>query len=76
MSADERQLILKIKSSIIVCFFIHLSIFNQAGFYFLLKLVTMVISPAADVFLPVTSSFLRIILQSTVGEAKMYPSFN
>lgn len=40
------------------------------------ELVTMVISPPADVFLLVSSSFIRIILRSRVGEAKIYPSFN
>lgn len=40
------------------------------------ELVTVVISPPADVSLLVSSSFIRIILQSRVGEPKMYPPFN
>lgn len=73
MSADEWQLILKIKS-VMVCFFVH---GLQSSWLLLLpKLVTMVISLPADVFPPVTSNFIRIILQSTVGEAKVYASFN
>ena len=73
MSADEWQLILEIKSAV-VCFFVH---GLQSSWVLLLSnLVAMVISPPADVFLPVASHFIRIILQSSVGEAKMYPSFN
>lgn len=57
-----------------VCFFVH---GIQSSWLLLLpKLVTMVISLPGDVFPPVTSSFIRIILQSAVDEAKMYPSYN
>lgn len=62
MSDDERQLILKIKESVMVCFIFY---GLQLSLLLLLpKLVNVNISPPVDVSPPITSSSITIILQS------------